>query len=142
MKKMNFTTFLKMALVLVASFIGVMTAGAQEKLDIYLSDPTACSTYLTAAQLGGTVGDSFTVRKVGLELPISGVAQPDPTKSYFVKLFRFNKGDGDARGAASVLTAGDAPATVANFLANLPTAAIATASLGQASNAVGQEYLA
>jgi hypothetical protein len=160
MKKMNFTSFLKLMLIAIVSLIGTKSASAQEKLDLFISDPTTCRVYLTGPMLGAA-GDSFTVIKVGLENPISGVAQPDPTKSYFVKLFRFNKGTGDARGAASVRAADDGLETEAAYDAMVilnngvaanpsavpPVVAVPAvpqpllASLGQASLAVGQEYL-
>jgi hypothetical protein len=99
MKKMNFTSFLKMALILVASFIGTMTAGAQEKLDIFISDPNTCNVLLSDPDLGGPAapGTPFVVRKVGLELPISGVEVAAPgLTSYQVASFRFYKGSNEA----------------------------------------------
>jgi Secretion system C-terminal sorting domain len=93
MKKMNFTNFLKLALVLVAAFIGSLTANAQEKLDIFISNPTDCKVVLNDPDLGGpaAAGTPFVVRKVGLEDPISGAAA-----SFEVTSFTFYKGSNDA----------------------------------------------
>jgi hypothetical protein len=142
MKKMNFTSFLKLMLIAVASFIGTMSVSAQEKLDLFISDPTSCQTFLTGPLLNAA-GDSFIVRKVGLEVPISGrLYDPSVPASYFVKLFRFNRSttSGNQPGVASRFATDDGIETVAQYNAAV-TAGTSLATVGTASGAIGQEYL-
>ena len=99
MKKMNFTsTLLRFAFLALGLVSMVASAKAgdpkpwysrpepcfSEKIDLNLGDPNSCETKLTTADLDGeffTV-NNFTVRKPGLNEPISG---PTPVTSYTFK---------------------------------------------------------
>jgi hypothetical protein len=94
MNKMNYRSFLmRLAFAFVVSIGGFTSAVAQQRIDIFISNPTLCAVNLTGLDLGVANGTPFIVRKVGLEAPISGVVAPAPAlNSWEVVVFTFYKG--------------------------------------------------